>query len=406
MNNQLKSTVQNTKTGYIFGFKVFIRKNTREYIFDTHADYNKCFYIKESTVFSLFKLRIYEVIRGHDVISYLLFNFKVRTMSLAKKFFRQNLEKINIDFDDAYILSGGSGETFLWAAYAAKNHFSINKSKKPIIVGGRDSYESIIKMYLPNVPYFANKSRGSSDTENSYTSFKFHNFYFCYANSLQKNYTYLAFNCSYLADVYYVVKGWSLNGIQTESLKYSEPLISRECKEGIYEKISEINLNIENFIILAYEANTSIKPPSEFWNKIINKFKNLGVDVFINFINHNNYIPGGKYLLEPLYYDEIFELAKKAKAVISLRSGFSETMLPAQTPSIVIVTPLNTHSIKPIIKSKNIEISINNIPFVKKKNLSCVYYYDYESNDDAVDEVLSCFLKMTKNQSCKKEDMK
>ena len=108
----------------------------------------------------------------------------------------------------------------------------------------------------------------------------------------------------------------------------------------------------------------------------------------------------------PLSYSESFELASRAKAIISLRSGFAETVLPTQTPEIVIMS-IGTGMYGP--PNKQIERNENPLflqHFVKEDDVRGVWYFDYDSYDKAADRVIYLFDEMTKRRVDAKEEMR
>ena len=406
MNTQYKSQSKNAKTRYFLGFEAYSRKHRCEHLFDTNADYSNCFSIYEITVFSFFGLPIYKIIRQHDVINHFLFGFNIKSESVAEVFYRRYLKEIDIPYDDAYIMRWASGETFTWLAYAAKIHFARNNSKKPLVIANRGSFKDLVHMYLPEVPCIVKSL--PFDSENPYMEFAGHRFFLdCHHPKMA---TYLSFNPEFLQDMKGIYcREFALSGIQKDNLDYavpikSEPIVPIESKESIAHKISEMKLNSDNFVILAPEANNTFRLPAQFWNKIVQNFLNMGVDVFLNSINENNYISGCKSLPYPLSYSESFELASRAKAIISLRSGFAETVLPTQTPEIVIMA-IGIGMYGP----PNKQIKRNENPlllqhFVKEDDVRGVWYFDYDSYDKAAHRVIYLFDEMTKRRVDAKEE--
>ena len=401
MKSNPKSEINNIKTSYIFGIEVYAKKTFREYMFDTKANYSNCFFINERKVFSFFKVPFYEINREHEVISYFLFGIKIRSLSVAKRFYENNFKNISVDYDDAYILGGASGEPFLWIAYGARAHFDGNNSKKPLVVGGRNSFAELVKMYLPDVSYLRARV-GPFDSENAYLEYNSHRFFTTLNN--QKNQVYFTFHSSKRPKINVAFTELALTGKDNSDLKFQKPYISNEIKEILAKKTKGLSLNLNNFVILAPEANWSYELPAKFWEIVVQKFINNGVDVFLNFINGNHYIYGCKTLLKPLSYSEIFELTSQAKAVISLRSGFSEIVLPTRTPSIVVLSAGRCLFTQPKKYSEHAKNPLVEIPFVREEDVRGVYYFDYETDEAAADAVLSCYDEMMKIRANKKED--
>lgn len=390
MNNIFKSKEQKSKTRYLFGFEAYSKVSTIERIFDDCAEYNNCFFINEMISYSFFGLPVYKIIRSHDVKKHFLCGVNIRTYDLIEFQCKTKLNNINSDFDDAYILAGGSGEVFQWIL-AAKAEFSKNGSKKPLVIGTRTSFNELLKMYLPDVSYIADRRLCAFDTEGSYMEYAGHKFYrICYC---PKNLTYLILKNLYIPYIYDVVRELELYGVKKDDVSCLMPAITNETKDSLKKKISGLGLDLDNFVILATEAGWATKPQLEFWKLVAQKFKGLGIDVFQNYINQNNFLADCKSSSEPLTYSEIFELASKAKAVISLRSGFTETILPTLTPIIVILTPGMHYFPKPANRNED---PLYEFPYVKKDSIKGVWYFDYDTNEEAADAVISYYQSIIK----------
>lgn len=197
---------------------------------------------------------------------------------------------------------------------------------------------------------------------------------------------------------YYVFRYLALQGISKTDLQQPFPKISDETKDNVERKINKISLN-DYFVILAPEANASFPPPVEFWNKIVAKFNYLGIDVFLNYINDNNWLSECKSPSRALLYDEIYELACRAQAVITLKSGFSEIVLPSRTPVIEVITCGLLGPYNPSRDAISAENRLCALPYVRDNDIRAIYYFKYESNEDAADAVLSCYKEMMKNRS-------
>ena len=407
MNAHPNFQIINSKTRYLFGFEAYSREKKREYIFNTSADYSNCLSIDEITVVRYFKIPFYKIIRKHDVITHLLFGFKIKKETAAEIYYKHKLKQINIKYDDAYLLISGSGEAFKWLAYAARIHFDRNNSKKPLAIVNRESFVDLVHMYLPDVPCYVSKRIGGLDSENPYIEYAGHRVFIdCHHLKIA---SYLAFNPLYLEDLQGICRQFALSGVQKDNMNYakpikSEPIVPNESKESLMQKISEIKLNIDNFVFLAPEANTFLMAPVEFWKQVVNKFINKGVDVFLNSINENHYIPGCKSLYAPLSYSESFELVSKSKAVISLRSGFSETVLPTEVPEIIVMTiGVGMYGLpnKQTIRNEN---PLFPAYYVKEEDVRGVWYFDYDTSEQAADRIIYLYDEMTKRRVDAKEE--
>ena len=400
MNSKHKSQVQKSKTKYIFGFEAYSKKSCQLQLFDEDADYKDCYSLYESTAYSFFRVTVYKIIREHGVIKHFLFGINTKSYDVSEYLCKNKLSRINIDFDDAYILGGPSGEFFQWILIA-RAHFAKNKSKKPLIVIGMENRVELLQMFLPDIPYILDKGLLSFDIERSYMEYAGHRFYktfYC-----QKDMIYNYIKSIYIPYIYDVITELSRYGVNKNDARSITPVISNHSKEGLVNKIGGLNLNLDNFVIIANEAGWAPKPQFGFWMDITRKFKDQGVDVYQNFINQNNVIEGCKSSSEPLTYSEIFELACKAKAVISLRSGFAEIILSTLTPLIVIQTPGMLWFPKPADRNDD---PLFESPYIINGIVRGVWYFDYDTNEDAADAVLSSYYEIITSHSADRKATK
>lgn len=100
------------------------------------------------------------------------------------------------------------------------------------------------------------------------------------------------------------------------------PSFNTTIKNSCYEKIFQLNLDVDNFIFINPESNGTQNLPDIFWKNLSNKFIELGYDVFVN--TQSGKSTFGRSCL--LSISEAAYLASKAKKVISLRCGFCELL--------------------------------------------------------------------------------
>ena len=127
-------------------------------------------------------------------------------------------------------------------------------------------------------------------------------------------------------------------GISKDDIHFHKAVVPESVKSIVNDKISLLNLNIEKFIFIAPEAQSCKLLSNKFWINLINNFQDLGYDVFVNLVDNNIDLTGAKYKSCYLTYMEAFELACKAKKIVSLRSGFAEFLLQTNVPADVLYT--------------------------------------------------------------------
>lgn len=170
---------------------------------------------------------------------------------------------------------------------------------------------------------------------------------------------------------------------------YTKPIvkIAPKVKQSLNEKISTLNLDVENFVIIAPEAQTCEELPSSLWNEIVNQLKKRGYDVFLNIVNKESYINGCKSTF--LTYQEVFQLATKAKAVISLRSGFTEFLLPAEIPNITVYTKFRERKNNAFSVEKTISaFSMHKFPFVNHDLICELNINDFKNEYELLTSII------------------
>ena len=132
------------------------------------------------------------------------------------------------------------------------------------------------------------------------------------------------------------------------------------------EKIKKINLNLDNFVLIIPEANTCKELPESFWEELIEKYKSLGFDIFVNALNSKF---NSQYKYTFLDFEELFSLAKKAKRIIALRCGLIELFTELNVPMDILYTGfknrifLNAMDVKYVMPG----FSLYNFPYIKKE---------------------------------------
>lgn len=316
------------------------------------------------------------------------------------------LSTLHVDYDDAYLLHGGSGEIFMFIAYQAERLMLKNKSKKPVFICAE--YRSNL-VYLAELfgykcvvggdNIFPVRSKNYKHFDGKSDSFEGHRYFkapFYKPNGLANktiNY-YKPVSATNYYNILYKYNDTDNDSLNSEGngVKAAVPRISEQIVMSLRAKISNIKLNMDKFIVIDSGANYFCTIPQGFWQSLANKIIDKGFDIFQNFRDGNTYIEGCKYA--DLSYSEIFALAQRAKAIISLRSGLGEILLHTKTPHIVIYSGdrfLNYSR----IDSAAYYWSFKHDPISKDVKLSEIPYYNFETNDMAVDKALSEFDAMT-----------
>ena len=150
-----------------------------------------------------------------------------------------------------------------------------------------------------------------------------------------------------------------------QDIETRETLEIMSSVKSMLEKVKEINLNLDKFVLMAPEAHSCTLINNEYWIELINKYKNEGYDVFVNLVGDEIDLAGANYKTCYLTYSEIYSLAKRAKKIIMLRSGLTELFLQTNVPMEVLYTKFRDRI---LINSMEVEqvkrgFSLKNIPY-------------------------------------------
>lgn len=165
-----------------------------------------------------------------------------------------------------------------------------------------------------------------------------------------------------------VIKKW--HNIKEYDSVY--PTFDEEIIKSVKNKFDCIDMNLDKFIFLAPESKGTKEIPQFFWELIIKNAKILGYDVFVN--TRRGYSELATSL--NLSVSEALYLASISKAIISLRSGFTELCASLKyRPSLFV---LYNDFLQKITSEYFLKVyTIKEYPFINKENI-----YEYTVNDD------------------------
>lgn len=90
-------------------------------------------------------------------------------------------------------------------------------------------------------------------------------------------------------------------------------LVSTECAKSAFAKAEALGLNLKNFVYIAPEARSCMLIDNYFWEKLIEEYTKLGIDVFVNLNDKSLNLKEDSYKTCYLSYPEAFSLAGSAK---------------------------------------------------------------------------------------------
>lgn len=333
----------------------------------------------------------------NDICSYYCFGKLIKQNHFAKLFFKNNLKKVKDEYDDVYILHSNSGEIYLFFAYLAKAFIKKNQSQHPLFVATQKYHIDILQMYYPEAKYiFIDELR--LKTQSDVWNMPKHRYFILFSGNhfekVEKD-----IKNSEIGRVHYLSSMLKTLNLTEEDFSKPEVEYSIDSQNVLSKAIDKMKLDVSNFIILAPEAMTCEDLPITFWQKLVNELKSRNFDIYLNITNPKNYINGCKNY--KLGFKEAFFLAQKAKAVISLRSGFSEFLLPTEIPNISIYTKFRRKSPNAFSVAKGIEgFSLLKMPFVDKNKVCEINAELYKNEDELVKQVIDSLEIMLNKKEC------
>lgn len=269
--------------------------------------------------------------------TYFLFNKIIRRISLFDTFKEKYFKYFDKQYDDIYILSANSGEIYLTLTYLIDILIKKNGSKKPLLAATQKYHLDIIKMVCPDIPHTYIKKLKLNIVGNTFKIDTFRFFllydtpYFKQMENDIKN--------NPLGEQHYFKSILKRLNLTNEELSIRKITVSREEEQNMLKQITTTGLNMENFVFLAPEAQSCKLYDEDFWVQLINILQEKGYDVFVNLVNNTVKLEGAlDFKTCKLNFAEAFALAKRAKKIVSLRSGFTEFLLQTNVPIDVLYT--------------------------------------------------------------------
>lgn len=291
-------------------------------------------YIKKKEIkilnHSLIKLK-----EDGDYCYFYIFNKLIKKQRAIDYYGKKLVKYIENKHDDIYIFSANSGETFIFLTYFADAFIKKHSSKKPLFICLQKYLCELVKMIYPEIPCIYIKTPFMFVKQEP----------FIYKNKR----FFRIFNITFLEKAYKKIKDETIPcsyfklqqeelNISDEEIKIKPIKISKEVEESMNTKVKEIGLNIDNFIFIAPEAKSCLSADNDFWINIINEFHEKGYDIFMNLNDNKVHINEVEYKSSLLTLSEGFALAKRAKKIITLRSGFAEILSQSGVDMDVIYT--------------------------------------------------------------------
>lgn len=300
-------------------------------------------------------------IRKND-IQWKFLGINTKHDNLYNKFKKKYFKYFDKKHDDIYLLNANSGEAYLFLTYCLDACIKKYGSKNPLLVATKPYHIELIKMICPDIDYIYIK-RFNMFVKSETVDFRIDNFRFFQAFS-HKHFMQVEIDIKNDETAHYFKSILEEFNLTQQDIETRETLEIMSCVKSMLEKVKEINLNLDKFVLMAPEAHSCTLINNEYWIELINKYKNEGYDVFVNLVGDEIDLTGADYKTCYLTYSEIYSLAKRAKKIIMLRSGLTELFLQTNVPMEVLYTKFKDRILFNSIDVEKVKrgFSLKNIP--------------------------------------------
>lgn len=334
---------------------------------------------------------------GHSIIrrieennyrTYYMFGKEIRRISLIEQFKKQYFKYFDKKHDDIYILRANSGEIYLTLTYLIDTLIKRNGSKKPLLVATHKYHIDMIKMLCPDIPYVYIKKLRLKITAESFNIDKFR--FFLLFDSQHFKQVEIDIKKNELGKHHYFKSILTKLNMTDADINMRKAIVNIEDERSMLNKVAKTGLNINKFVFLAPEAQSCKLYDEDFWCELINRFQNKGYDIFVNLVEDNIKLKSAtNYKSCYLTFSEAFALAKRAKKIVSLRSGFTEFLLQTGTPIDVLYTKFRHRHFFDDMDIYHVMsgFGITQIPFVDKAKIREFNMYE-ASQKDCVETIL------------------
>lgn len=290
-------------------------------------------------------------------------------------------------YNDYYIFLSRSGEFFL-LMHHLKEWLTKNGSYNYILVFTARYHLNICKMFFPDVPMVYIKkvnvplvSRGVKSIHFEYKT---------------KN-IYVPTNEKYFVQVEKDIR--DKNGHYYELLKQH---LNLSDKTGTYAISLEAQRKAQNivkyilknkFVFISPETLSNEPMEKDFWDNLTVRLKNLGYEVFCNAMEFKNLADESTSTF--LTYEESIELAKYAKVIIGMRSGFLECLSQNNVPLFALYTDFPERTGFKRLKSDKVlsGFSITKLPNVNTKKITEIDVSKYDDENLIIEKIISNIAK-------------
>lgn len=317
---------------------------------------------------NIFKFTIVKTERENWIEKVYLFDIPICTKNYGKKFLQDNKDIILPEDKNIFILCGHHGESYTASALLAKGIMKKYENVKFLCY--RECHRKMWNLFWDDIEIGFLKKFKSARADLRFT-YKDKNIFKIYPSISQNR-----------------IDGF-LNSVnlKKDELEKKDIVLTDSDKNSFKTKLKNMNLDLNNFVIIAPEADSYKLCNNEFWQSLCKGLKTKGYDIFLNSMKESPLTEIYEHTF--LTHKEIMQLTPLSKGVISLRSGFSELLSYFDLPMHIIYNFENGFS-QDEINSKIFYDSLYNYPFINKEMINEYNYLD-EPYENLVKKILEKF---------------
>lgn len=321
-------------------------------------------------------------IEENNYRTYYMFGKEVCKISLIDQLKKQYFKYFDKQYDDIYILNANSGEIYLTLTYLIDALIKRNGSKKPLLVATHKYHIDMIKMLCPDIPYvYIKKLRLKIAAE----SFNIDNFrFFLLFDGQHFKQVEMDIKQNELGKHHYFKSILTRLNMTEADINMRQAIVNIEDERSMLNKVAKTGLNINKFVFLAPEAQSCKLYDEDFWCELINRLQDKDYDVYVNLVEDGIKLKSAaNYKSCYLTFSEAFALAKRAKKIVSLRSGFTEFLLQTGTQIDVLYTKFRHRHFFDDMDIYHVMsgFGITQIPFVDKTQIREFNMYEVSQKE-------------------------
>ncbi len=342
-----------------------------------------------------FGKHLMEIIHDDYLIKEYFLGRLVRTIDTREEFKKRYFKYFDDKYDDIYVLDANSGEINLFLTYVATPFIKRNGSKNPLFVATKRYHIDLIQMFTPEIPYVYIKSMSKNTPGHDVTSFDNKRLFVLFPYEHLRGIEDEIMNKP-IGEAHYFTDIYKRLNIEPKDLSYNRAGVSKPVRDSMLEKVSNIGLNLENFVFVSPHAYSCYELDCKFWIELCEELKKQGMDVFFNISKADKNIIEADYKTCELTFNEAFALAQMSKQIVCLRSGLSELLLQAGVPLHIIYTKFKNRKVFEEIPTEKAMsgFGLRVLPGVDLENLK-----EYDSSKVSSDEILENILSYKKSSA-------